>query len=66
MEDILTFSEMGNAPQQRKLISLDHPLQIALANLKHHIEHNGASITAGSLPEVWSDRTQMVMASKTL
>ena len=66
MDDILTFSEIGNAPQQRSLISLDHPLQLALANLKHHIEHNGASITIGSLPEVQSDRTQMVMVFQNL
>jgi light-regulated signal transduction histidine kinase (bacteriophytochrome) len=66
MEGILTFSEMGNAPQQRRLISLDHPLQIALANLKHHIEHNGATVSIGFLPEVWSDRTQMVMVFQNL
>jgi len=66
MEDILAFSEMGNAPQQRSLISLDYPLQLALANLKHHIEYNGARITVGSLPEVQSDRTQMVMVFQNL
>ena len=66
MNDILTFSEVGNAPQQLRLISLDEPLQIALANLKHHIEHNGASITVGALPEVRSDRTQMVMVFQNL
>jgi light-regulated signal transduction histidine kinase (bacteriophytochrome) len=66
MNDILTFAELGNAPQQLKLISLDHPLQLALANLKHHIEQQGASITIGSLPEVRSDRTQMVMVFQNL
>jgi PAS domain S-box-containing protein len=66
MNDILTFAELGNAPQQRKLISLDHPLQIALANLKLHIEQNGASITTGSLPEVRGDRTQLVMVFQNL
>ena len=66
MNDILTFAELGNAPQQRALISLDHPLQIALANLKHHIEQNRASITIGSLPEVRSDRTQLVMVFQNL
>lgn len=66
MEDILTFSEMGSAPQQRKLISLDYPLQLALANLRHHIEQNGARITVGALPEVLIDRTQMVMVFQNL
>jgi PAS domain S-box-containing protein len=66
MNDILTFSEMGNVPQQWRLISLDDPLQLALANLKHHIDQAGASITIGSLPEVRSDRTQMVMVFQNL
>jgi light-regulated signal transduction histidine kinase (bacteriophytochrome) len=66
MEGILTFSEMGNAPQQRKLISLEDPLQLALANLRHHIEYHGANITIGSLPDVWSDRTQMIMVFQNL
>jgi light-regulated signal transduction histidine kinase (bacteriophytochrome) len=66
MDDILTFAEMGNAPQQHRLISLDDPLQIAISNLKHHIRHNAASITIGPLPEVRSDRTQMVMVFQNL
>lgn len=66
MNDVLTFSEMGNAPQQRRLIALTDPLQNALANLKHHIDYNEATITAGSLPEVRSDRTQMVMVFQNL
>ena len=66
MEGILQFSEMGDAPQQLRLIPLHNPLQIALANLKHHIEHHNASITVGTLPEVWSDRTQMVMVFQNL
>jgi light-regulated signal transduction histidine kinase (bacteriophytochrome) len=66
MNDILTFSEMGNAPQQLQLLSLDEPLQIALANLKHHIEGHGATIVVGALPQVRSDRTQMVMVFQNL
>jgi PAS domain S-box-containing protein len=66
MKDILTFSEMGSAPQQLRLISLDEPLQIALANLRHHIEAAGATISVGTLPQVRSDRTQMVMVFQNL
>jgi|SRR6185312_15330985 len=66
MDGILTFSEMGNAPQQLSLISLEDPLRLALANLAHHIEYNGASISIGALPEVRSDRTQMVMVFQNL
>jgi PAS domain S-box-containing protein len=66
MNDMLTFSEMGNAPRQIQPISLSEPLQIALDNLRHHIEHHGASITVGVLPQVRSDRTQMVMVFQNL
>jgi light-regulated signal transduction histidine kinase (bacteriophytochrome) len=66
MTDILTFSEMGSAPQQRRLISLDEPLHVALTNLQHHIEHNAATISIGDLPEVWTDHTQMVMVFQNL
>jgi light-regulated signal transduction histidine kinase (bacteriophytochrome) len=66
VDDILTHSEVGSAPQQYSLLSLDHPLQLALANLKHHIEDTGATITAGCLPEVRIDRTQMVMVLQNL
>ena len=38
MQDILTYSESGNAPQQRTSVNLEEPLKIALQNLEHHIE----------------------------
>lgn len=66
MNDILTLSEMGSAPQQRRLISLDEPLQIALMNLQHHIEQSAAIISVRELPEVRTDRTQMVMVFQNL
>ena len=66
MNDILTYSEMGTAPLQRRLLSLDDPLQIALANLKHHIDHNGATILVGNLPQVRADLTQIAMVFQNL
>jgi len=66
INDILTFSEAGNAPQQRRLISLEHPLQLALANLKHKIEHDQASISYGPMPQVLGDRTQLAMVFQNL
>ena len=66
MRDILAYSEIGNAPQQRTVLSLEEPLNVALANLQHHIEHSGATVTVGTLPSVLVDRAQMVMVSKTL
>ena len=66
MQDILTYSEMGNAPQQRSSVNLEEPLKIALLNLQHHIEQNQAVITVKDLPTVMADRTQIVMVFQNL
>lgn len=66
MQDILTYSEMGNAPQQRTSVNLAEPLKIALLNLEHHIEQNQAVIDVQPLPTVAADRTQMVMVFQNL
>jgi light-regulated signal transduction histidine kinase (bacteriophytochrome) len=66
MQDILTYSEMGNAPQQRSSVSLEEPLKIALLNLQHHIEQNQAVVSVEDLPTVMADRTQMVMVFQNL
>ena len=66
MHDILEYSGIGNAPQQRTVIALEEPLGVALANLEHHITHSGAAVTAGALPKVLADRTQMVMVFQNL
>jgi two-component system, chemotaxis family, sensor kinase Cph1 len=66
MEDILSYSEVANAPQQRTLMSLEESLRIALLNLEHHIKESAAEVTCGPLPEVPADRTQMVMVFQNL
>ena len=66
MEDILSYSEVANAPQQRSIVPLDEPLGIALLNLEHHIKESAAQVTSGPLPEVPADRTQMVMVFQNL
>jgi light-regulated signal transduction histidine kinase (bacteriophytochrome) len=66
MEDILSYSEVANAPQQRTLVPLEEPLRIALLNLEHHIKKSAAEVTYGALPEVPADRTQMVMVFQNL
>ena len=66
MEDILSFSEVANAPQQRVMVALDEPLKIALLNLEHHVRESDAEVTCGPLPEVPVDRTQMVMVFQNL
>jgi PAS domain S-box-containing protein len=67
MQDILSYSEMGYAPQRRVLVTLEEPLRIALLNLDHHIKDNDAEVTiGGTLPLVPADRTQMVMVFQNL
>jgi PAS domain S-box-containing protein len=66
MEDLLRYSEAEHAPQQRVTISLEEPLNIALANLEHHIVGAGATVTAEALPTISTDRTQMVMVFQNL
>jgi PAS domain S-box-containing protein len=66
MQDILAYSEMGNAPQQRTLLPLEEPLKIALANLQHHIGTSGAHVSVGALPKVLADRIQIVMVFQNL
>ena len=61
MGDLLNYAEMGNAPQRSTLVPLEDSLKIALANLQHHIEQEGATITVGALPNVLADRTQVAL-----
>lgn len=66
MEDLLTYSAAENAPRRRVIISLEEPLNIALANLEHHIVAAGATVVPEVLPTVSTDRTQMVMVFQNL
>ena len=66
MHDILSYSEVSNAPQRRVVVGLGEPLGIALENLRHHIEECGATIEFGDLPDVTADRTQIVMVFQNL
>lgn len=66
MQDILTYSELAATPRPRKLVPVEESLQIALANLQHHIVENGADITVGAMPNVTGDRTQIAMVFQNL
>jgi signal transduction histidine kinase len=66
MEDILSYSAAENAPQQHNHISLEEPLNIALQNLRHHIDTAGARVIVEPMPVVRTDRTQMVMVFQNL
>lgn len=66
MQDILSFSVASNAAQRPRMISLEEPLHMALANIAHHIEQTGATITVGNLLTVRAEPTQMVMLFQNL
>jgi len=66
MQDILAFAEMTQVPRQKNPVALENSLQIALANLAHHIEKNQADIRVGKLPEVLCDRMQLAMLFQNL
>jgi signal transduction histidine kinase len=61
MKDILSFSVASNAAQRPRMISIEEPLQLALANIAHHIEQTGATIQIGNLLNVRAESSQMVM-----
>jgi two-component system CheB/CheR fusion protein len=66
MHDILSYSEVSNAPQRRVEVDLKESLDIALQNLQHHIEECSATIDVSDLPSVTADRTQIVMVFQNL
>ena len=66
MEDILSYAQMNTGQRQMTLVPLQEALQMALANLQHHIEKNEAEISAGTLPQVHGDRTQLTMVLQNL
>jgi signal transduction histidine kinase len=66
MQDLLAYGQAGSAPQQRKPLPLEEPVAVAVANLQHHIEASGATVTVGRLPTLLADRTQMVIVFQNL
>lgn len=66
MQDILTFSEAGHAPQQLTLVPLKEPLDAALLNINHHVEDCTAAVNVGPMPSLLVDRTQMIMVFQNL
>lgn len=66
MRDILSYSLLDHAPQERKLLSLEEPLQVALSNLQHHIAESATEITVGALPTLPADRTQVALLFQNL
>jgi two-component system CheB/CheR fusion protein len=66
MEDILTYSGMGNSPQQLTSQALVEPLEVALANLQQDIQSTGAVIEVGALPTLPLDSSRIAMVFQNL
>ena len=66
MEDILTYSGMGHAPQKLEVMPLVEPLNIALANLQFNIDGSQAQINIGALPELPLDLSRTAMVFQNL
>jgi signal transduction histidine kinase len=66
MEDVLEYSTAANAPLSTTLVDLTEPLNVALANLRHHLEANEATVRVEPLPTVPAYRTHMVIVFQNL
>ena len=66
IEDLLAFSRVGTRGKDFKPTSLDTVFQRALANLSTAIAESGAKVTAGELPTVLGDPTQLEMLLQNL
>ena len=66
LQDILSFSQVSKGTQSRTLVNFRETLDIALANLEHHIREAGATVEVGDLPDIEVDRTLMVMVLQNL
>ncbi len=64
--DLLKWTDAGSAPQQRKLVPIEEPLQIALENLQQHVMEAGATIAVSEMPTLLADRTQLAMVFQNL
>ncbi len=59
IQDLLVYSRVATQRQPFSLVSLDDVLREVLSDLEVRIEQTGAMVTAGPLPEVEADPTQM-------
>ena len=64
INDLLAFSRVGTST--RAMISSEHALQAALANLQRGIAETGAQITSDQLPEVYADHAQLTLLFQNL
>jgi light-regulated signal transduction histidine kinase (bacteriophytochrome) len=66
INDLLSFSRIGVAAEEREKIDLDEVAKETLANLDAGIRECNATITVGPLPEVNADKGQMIQLFQNL
>ncbi|MDQ3303601.1 MAG: PAS domain S-box protein, partial [Actinomycetota bacterium] len=66
INDLLSYSRIGRRSKDPEPVDLSVVFEAALANLKIAIEESGASVTAGPLPTVVGDATQLVQLFQNL
>ena len=66
INDLLTFSRVGQAAELREQVALADVLRQALTNLANTLEETGAQVTYDPLPAVRGDPTLLVMLMQNL
>jgi PAS domain S-box-containing protein len=66
IEDLLTYSSVGNTPRDVARTSSEAALRKALRNLQPAIDESGATVTHDSLPDVLSNGGQMIQLFQNL
>lgn len=66
ISDLLTYSRLGTRGKELKPTDLSLVFEAARANLKAAVEESGADISAGPLPVVMGDTTQLLQVFQNL
>jgi signal transduction histidine kinase len=66
IQDLLAFSRIGRKEGALASIDCNAVMRDVVQTLSVSIEQSGATVTNGTLPEVWADNTQMVQLFQNL
>jgi PAS domain S-box-containing protein len=66
IQDLLAYSRVGTRGHEFKPLASGRALERALANLQALVQESGASVTAGELPQVLGDETQLTQLFQNL
>jgi signal transduction histidine kinase len=66
IQDLLAFSRIGRKEGALASVDCNAVMRDVMQTLSVSIEQSGATVTYGTLPEVWADNTQMVQLFQNL